>query len=265
MTLRCLLPSAGFAWLLLLLAIGAQPAARGAPPDKTEEEVIPPATESYKGRKIATTMHFSGASWLTRDSRQREEDCETMLKQLAIKPGQVICDMGCGNGFYTVRLAALTGEKGKVLGVDIQQEMLHMTAERGKQAKLANIETLLGSAVNPHLPEKGVDLILCVDVYHEFSHPEQMLAAMRKSLRAGGRVALVEFRLEDVDVPIKLEHKMSKAQIMKEWPANGFKLVEQFDKLPWQHLMFFARDDDATQKEIPLDGGARAKSADPQK
>ena len=58
-----------------------------------------------------------------------------------------------------------------------------------------------------------------------------------------GRVALVEFRLEDRTVPIKLEHKMSKAQIMKEFPPNGFKLVGMFDELPWQHVMFFARDD----------------------
>ena len=70
-----------------------------------------------------------------------------------------------------------------------------------------------------------------------------MLAAIRKSLKASGRVALAEFRAEDPKVPIKPLHKMTKAQIMKEFPPNGFKLVEEFDKLPWQHLMFFQRDD----------------------
>ena len=80
-------------------------------------------------------------------------------------------------------------------------------------------------------------------MYHEFSNPEQMLAAIRKSLKPAGRVALAEFRAEDPKVPIKPLHKMSKAQIMKEFPPNGFKLVEEFDKLPWQHLMFFQRDD----------------------
>ena len=76
-----------------------------------------------------------------------------------------------------------------------------------------------------------------------FRHPEEMLAAIRKSLKPTGRVALAEFRAEDPKVPIKPLHKMSKAQIMKEFPPNGFKLVEEFDKLPWQHLMFFQRDD----------------------
>jgi hypothetical protein len=85
--------------------------------------------------------------------------------------------------------------------------------------------------------------MLLVDVYHEFSHPEQMLAAIRKSLKPTGRIALVEFRAEDPHVPIKPLHKMSKKQIMKEVPPNGFKLIAEFDKLPWQHLMFFQRDD----------------------
>ena len=90
---------------------------------------------------------------------------------------------------------------------------------------------MLGTLVDPKLPDAAVDLILLVDVYHEFSHPEQMLQAMRKSLKPDGRLVLVEFRLEDPNVPIKLLHKMSKEQILKEFPPNGFKLVEQFDKL----------------------------------
>jgi ubiquinone/menaquinone biosynthesis C-methylase UbiE len=205
------------------------------------ETKIPPAKKGYKGREIAVTMHYLGAPWLMRDQRQREEDCATLLKALDVKPGQVVCDMGCGNGFYTLQLARLVGEEGRVLAVDIQPEMLHMLQERAKEAQITNIQLIEGTPVDPKLPEGGVDLILLVDVYHEFSHPEQMLKAMRESLKPTGRIALVEFRLEDPDVPIKLLHKMSKKQIMKEFPPNGFKLVDEFDKLPWQHLLFFER------------------------
>jgi ubiquinone/menaquinone biosynthesis C-methylase UbiE len=130
-----------------------------------------------------------------------------------------------------------------VLAVDIQSEMLHMVSERAKESQINNIQLIQGTAVDPKLPAGAVDLILLVDVYHEFSHPEQMLKAMRKALKPSGRIALVEFRLEDRAVPIKLLHKMSKQQILKEFPPNGYKLVEQFDKLPWQHLMFFERAD----------------------
>lgn len=207
-----------------------------------EDPAIPPPLKEYKGREIAQTMHYLGAPWLTRESREREEDCKTMLAALNVKPGDVVCDLGCGNGFYTLKISQLVGEKGRVLAVDIQREMLGLLKDRAAEEKVSNIEPVLGTLVDPKIPAGTVDLVLLVDVYHEFSHPEQMLAAIRKSLKPAGRVALVEFRAEDPNVPIKPLHKMSKAQIMKEFPPNGFKLVEEFDKLPWQHLMFFQRD-----------------------
>jgi 2-polyprenyl-3-methyl-5-hydroxy-6-metoxy-1,4-benzoquinol methylase len=217
----------------------AQPPAREVQDDA--DDTIPPAKTHYKGREIAVTMHYLGAPWLTRESREREEDCALLLKSLDVKPGQVVCDVGCGNGFYALQLASLVGQQGRVLAVDVQSEMLHLLGERAKEAQITNIELIQGTAVDPKLPAGAVDLILLVDVYHELSHPEQMLRAMREALKPDGRIALAEFRLEDRKVPIKLLHKMSKKQILKEFPPNGFKLVDQFDKLPWQHLMFFER------------------------
>ncbi|HVW38758.1 MAG TPA: methyltransferase domain-containing protein [Pirellulales bacterium] len=207
------------------------------------KQKTPPALKTYKGRAIAPTMSYGGANWLIRDNREQEEHCETLLKALELQPGQVICDMGCGNGYYTLPMAKLVGKTGRVLAVDIQPEMLHLLDLRAKNEQLENIEPIQSTVVDPKLPEGEVDLILLVDVYHEFSHPEPMLAAMRKALKPTGRIALVEFRLEDPTVPILLVHKMSKEQIMKEFPPNGFKLVGEFEKLPWQHVMFFGRDD----------------------
>jgi ubiquinone/menaquinone biosynthesis C-methylase UbiE len=212
-----------------------------AEPASQEPDSIPPALTEYKGRTIAQTMHYLGADWLTRESRQREEDCTTMLAALGIKPGMIVCDMGCGNGFYTLELAEMVGADGIVYAVDIQQEMLRLLEARAEKTDLKNIRPILGSLIDPRLPKGKLDLILCVDVYHEFSHPEHMLAAMHKSLKKDGRLVLVEFRQEDPKVPIKELHKMSKKQILKELQPNGFKLVEQFNKLPWQHMMFFER------------------------
>jgi len=207
------------------------------------DDAIPPSPGVYKGREIAQTMHYLGAPWLTRESREREEDGSTLLKALGLQRGEVVADIGCGNGFYTLKLAKLVGPEGKVIAVDIQREMLEFLKEAAAAEGIKNIDPVLGTVIDPKLPEGSVDLVLLVDVYHEFSHPEQMLAAIRKSLKPTGRVALAEFRAEDPKVPIKPLHKMSKAQILKEFPPNGFKLVEEFDKLPWQHLMFFQRDD----------------------
>jgi SAM-dependent methyltransferase len=226
-----------------MLPLRAEEPATAVQPAKAEEEKEPPALTHFKGREIAQTMHYDGAPWLVRESREREEDCSTLLKVLNVKPGQVVCDMGSGNGFYTLKLAKLVGEEGKVLAVDIQAQMLYMLRKRAEEEKITNIKPILGTVWNPKLADSSVDLMFCVDVYHEFDHPVEMLAAMRKALKPDGRMVLVEFRMEDPKVPIKLLHKMSKEQILKEVPPAGFKLVEQFDKLPWQHVMFFQRDD----------------------
>lgn len=214
------------------------------------EERIPPGVETYMGRRVARTMHYSGAEWLIRDTREREERCSLMLANLGMKRGMTIVDMGCGNGFYALQMARVVGAEGKVIGVDIQPEMLKMLKERSSKAELTNIEPILGTVADPKLPQGKVDLILCVDVYHEFSHPEQMLKGMRDSLAPGGVIALLEYRSEDPKVPIKLLHKMSKKQILKEYSANGFKLVKEFNGLPWQHMMFFASTEDDTLPAI---------------
>jgi ubiquinone/menaquinone biosynthesis C-methylase UbiE len=221
-----------------------RPAKPAVTPAKPQEEKIPPGLTHYMGREIAQTMHFTGAPWLTRESRNREEEPARLMKALDLKPGQTVCDLGCGNGFYTLKLADAVGPTGKVLAVEIQQEMLDLLARRAAKTDHKNITPILGTVADPKLPENSCDLVLLVDVYHEIDHPVEVLAAIRKSLAKTGRMVLVEFRTEDENVPIKPEHKMSKAQILKEIPANGFRLVRQYDDLPWQHVMYFERDDE---------------------
>ncbi|MBX3413063.1 MAG: class I SAM-dependent methyltransferase [Pirellulales bacterium] len=213
------------------------------------EDVVPPPLTHYKGREIAPTMGYLGAPWLVREERAREENSPKLLDALKVRPGQVICDLGCGNGYYSLDLARLVGPEGRILAVDIQPEMLHLLELRAKRAKLEHIEPIQGTFIDPKLPEGGVDLVLLVDVYHEFSHPEHMLQGIRRSLKPDGRLVLVEFREEDPTVPIKPLHKMSRKQILKELEPNGFRLVEAYEELPWQHVMFFVRDD-AAEKSI---------------
>jgi ubiquinone/menaquinone biosynthesis C-methylase UbiE len=213
----------------------------------------PPPLKHYKGRLIAQTMHYTGAPWLVRDNREQQERCTLMIANLGVKRGMTICDMGCGNGFYTLKLAKMVGEEGHVYGVDIQPEMLALLNERADKEGIKNISPVLGTFTDPRLPKGKFDMILCVDVYHEFSHPEHMLSAMRQALAPEGVIVQVEFRAEDPDVPIKPEHKMSKKQVLKELLPNGFKLAREFDKLPWQHMMFFGRDEKFVETREALD------------
>lgn len=203
----------------------------------------PEGLTHYLGREVARTMHWSAAGWLVRHKREREEAASTMRENLGLKPGMVVCDMGCGNGYHTLPMAEVVGEKGAVYGVDIQPEMITMLLERAEEAELGNIKAVIGDIDDPNLPADTFDLILLVDVYHEFSHPIEMLAGMRNSLKPDGAIVLVEYRAEDATVPIKPEHKMSRDQVMKEMLANQFKFQREFTELPWQHMMFFQRDD----------------------
>jgi SAM-dependent methyltransferase len=243
----------GIGRLLLVIAAGlarAEPPEIDAAVDTTAP--IPPAPTHFMGREIAQTMHYTGAPWLVRESRQREEDCRLLLEALEVERGQKICDLGCGNGFYTLELARRVGPEGTVWAVDVQPEMLRMLAEHAHAEKLANIRPVLGTAIDPRLPKGELDLVLCVDVYHEFSHPEPMLARIRESLAPAGRLVLAEFRGEDPAVPIKPLHKMTKAQVRAELEPAGFVLAREFDRLPWQHLLFFrAREADGAAARIP--------------
>ena len=237
------IPFRAVRWIAFWSVIGLAPVVLGQPaaPAVADRPAPAPLT-TYMGRTIAQTMHYTGAEWLIRENRESEERCSQMLANLGVKPGMTVCDMGCGNGFYALNLAKAVGPSGTVLSVDVQPEMLTLLRLRAQQAKVENIRPILGTTVDPHLPAGQVDLILCVDVYHEFSNPDQMLSAMHRALSAQGLLVLVEFRAEDASVPIKPLHKMSKAQVRKELTANGFRLSREYDGLPWQHMLFFARE-----------------------
>ena len=206
-----------------------------------EDEINKEKPKVYMGRQIAYTMHSAAANWLIRKEREKEESTEEMIKALELKEGMTVADVGCGNGYHSIIMAKLIGNKGKVLCVDIQQKMLDLLKKRAAKAGIENFELIKGKYTDPMLPKGKVDLILLVDAYHEFTDPENMLKKMRESLSENGVIAIVEFRSEDPNVPIKKDHKMSKEQIMKEYKANGFKLVRSYDKLPWQHLLFFGK------------------------
>jgi len=205
----------------------------------------------FMGREIALVMGHEAAGWLERAEREEEEKPALLHKALQLKPGDVVADVGAGSGYHTFRMAKLVGDKGKVLAVDIQQEMLDMINKKAKRTKRKNVETVLGAETDPKLPPESCDLILLVDVYHEFSHPYEMTQAMVKALKPGGRLAFVEFRLEDESVPIKLVHKMSQKQVIKEMSVHPLAWRQTLDVLPWQHIVVFEKPNPSADKKAP--------------
>jgi len=195
----------------------------------------------YLGRQIAHVMGHEGADWLERTGRRQEEGTDLLLKELNLKPTDVVADIGAGTGFFSFQLAKKV-PKGQVLAVDIQPEMIASLQANKRKRNAPNVRPVLGTITNPALPADSVDLVLIVDAYHEFDHPREMSKAIRRALRPGtGRLALVEYRAEDPNVPIKRIHKMSVEQARKEMAAVGLEFAESIETLPQQHLLLFRR------------------------
>lgn len=194
----------------------------------------------YQDREIAQVMGHLGASWLERPEREQEERTDLLLKALALKPTDVVADIGAGTGFFTFLMAPKLPQ-GKVLAVDIQPEMIEYLNEGKAKRKGTNVQPVLGTESDPKLTANSIDMAILIDAYHEFSYPREMMEHISAALKPGGRIVLVEYRAEDPTVPIKELHKLSVKQASKEMKTIGLKLLKNDDRLPQQHIMFFGK------------------------
>jgi SAM-dependent methyltransferase len=199
-----------------------------------------PGVHPISGRRFANVMGWQGAEWLERSERDIEEEPDKALDALGPLTGATVADVGAGSGYFTVRLAARVGPKGRVYANDLQPEMLKMLGARLAREQVANVTLVQGAVDNPQLPAASLDLVLMVDVYHEFSEPQKMLRAIRTALKPAGRLVLLEYRKEDPDIPIRIEHKMTVQEAKLELEAEGFRLSKVDGRLPRQHILIFS-------------------------
>ena len=195
----------------------------------------------YLGREIAQVMSYHGAPWLERPERMDEERPDLVLAALELKPGMAVADIGAGSGYYAWRMAERVGAGGTVYAVDIQPEMIELLRRQMAQRGAAHVRALLGTTTDPRLPAASLDLALMVDVYHEFEYPHEMLAAIVRALKPGGRLAVVEFRANDPAVPIKPLHTMTEAQVRKEAAQHPLEWQKTLSSLPMHHVVIFRR------------------------
>lgn len=194
----------------------------------------------YMGRQIAHVMSHYGIEWLERKEREMEENTTQLLKNLAVQPGTAIADIGAGSGYHSTLLSKMVGN-GKVYAVDVEPEMIAYLKNRIKLEGHKNIIPVLSTEQKVSLPANSIDVMLLVDVYHEFSFPYEMTLSMLEALKPGGKLVLVEFRAEDPNVPIKTIHKMGEQQAVKEFKALGFLFEKNIANLPWQHCLIFRK------------------------
>jgi predicted methyltransferase/mono/diheme cytochrome c family protein len=189
------------------------------------EREIAPATEN--------------APFFNRPQRDKEERPELLLSALHIRPGATVADVGSGTGYFTWRLAEHVGRQGKVYAVDVQQSMLDLTKKAVAEHKLANVEYVLATDDSPRLPERSVDLVFVAYAYHEFGDPDAMMAGIRRALKPGGRVVILEYAKESKIAPASPLHKMSFEEIRREIEPMGFVVDQLLDFLPVQHGVVF--------------------------
>lgn len=203
------------------------------------QDAYPQDTHPITHRQFSDVS--GGPDWLARPSRETEEQPEKALDALAIEKGSTVADVGCANGYMTLKLARRVGQQGIVYGEDIQPGMLNMMIRNAKAQGLDNIKPVLGTDTDAKLPKNAVDLIILVDVYHEFQHPQEMLRSMREALRPNGRLVLLEYRAEDKQLNIRELHKMTVAQTRAEIEPEGFRFDQSIETLPEQHLIIYRK------------------------
>jgi ubiquinone/menaquinone biosynthesis C-methylase UbiE len=198
-----------------------------------------PPTHPLTGRRVAGVA--TDAEWLERAERNAEEQPDRALDLIGITEGLVVADVGAGSGYITTRLARRVGPAGKVYANDLQPAMVERLRARVRRERLVNVEPVQGSERDAGLPDGAIDLVIMVDVYHEMWQPQLMLQSLRRSLKPNGRLVLLEYRKEDPDVPIRLEHKMSVQEARTEITAEGFTFERVIGGLPWQHILVFRK------------------------
>lgn len=203
-------------------------------------QVADKANSGYKtpeGRAgVAQTLIAPG-----RDARQKPEE---LVRAMALQPGMVVADIGTGPGYMLPFLSRAVGEKGRVVAEDIQDDFLAKARTKAESDKLSNVTFIKGSETDPMLPEGGVDVALALDSYHHYDYPQKMLAGIRKGLKPGGKLVLVEYykRREAMPNGRALEHiRIDAPDVIKEIESNGFRLESQREHIKdSQYMLTFS-------------------------
>ena len=168
-----------------------------------------------------------------RDAWQKPHD---VISALALKPDAVVADIGAGTGYFATRFAHIVS-KGRVYAVDTEADMVRHLTERAKREGLANLLAVKGEPADPRIPAQA-DLIILVDVYHHVDDRERYFAKLRASLKPGGRVAIIDFRMDSPSGPPKAA-RIAPDQVKAELTRAGYALVQEHTFLPRQYFLVF--------------------------
>ena len=171
-----------------------------------------------------------------RENYQKPND---ILDVLALKPGEVVADIGAGSGYFTVRFSNALKESGKVYAVDVSQDMIDYMNRRIQETNARNVTTVMAAADDPRLPDASVDRIFICDTWHHIENRSQYLTRLKKALRAGGQIIMIDFQKRDLPVGPPVDMKIAREDLIQQMESSGFRLVQEHTFLPYQYFLVF--------------------------
>ena len=171
-----------------------------------------------------------------RDAYQKPDE---VIRALALKPGEAVADIGSGSGYFTLRLAQAVGDTGHVYGVDIDPDLIRYLNRRIRDSGLRNVQTVLSEPDDPLLPDRSIDRFLIVDTWHHIENQERYLALMKKLLKPGGEIVMIDYQKRELPVGPPLSMKIARADLVRQMVENGFRLAKEHTFLPYQYFLVF--------------------------
>jgi len=172
-----------------------------------------------------------------RDAWQRPDQ---IMDALGIADGSVVADMGAGGGWFTVRLARRVGPRGRVYAEDIQRQMIESIERRVKREGFSGrVTTVLGTALDPKLPDGTLDAALFVDAYHEVEHKVALLRNLTKALKPDGRIGIVDFTSEGGGPGPAMNERVDPQQVIRNAEEAGLQLLSREQFLRYQYMLVF--------------------------
>jgi predicted methyltransferase len=171
-----------------------------------------------------------------RDKWQRPAE---VVKALGLKKGMVVADLGAGTGYFMPYLVAAVGDEGTVFAVEPEPKLVEHLRVRAEMAEAANVVPILASLDNPRLPPSSVDVVLIVDTFHHIDDRLAYMRRLRRALKRGGRIVIVDWFKRPLPEGPPPEHKIDRGQVVEEMEAAGYRLVEEPQVLEYQYFLIF--------------------------
>lgn len=214
-------------WLLALITLAAPAAA---------QDPKPRSDQGMHGLHQDSKAYIAMLEDPKRDAYQRPHE---VIEALALREGEAVADIGAGSGYFTLRFAHHVGETGRVYGVDIDPQMIRHLNRRVRDAGLRNVHTILAEPDDPLLPDRSVDRFVVVDTWHHIEDQAKYLGLMKKMLKPGGQVVMIDFQKKELPVGPRVSMKIAREDLIRQLEANGFRLAKEHTFLPYQYFLVF--------------------------